>query len=254
VTRPLASLAESVALLQRALAALDRVESALAADPGRPPGTRPVPDGPLELAWESVTVRVGDRTVLDRCSLTARPGAIVAVAGPTGAGKTTLLQLGAGLRGCDGGRVVLGGEPLADLAPEAVRRVVAVVAQDTVLFARSVAENVALGETPDPERVRDALRDAGAGFVDALPAGADTVLAERGRGLSGGERQRIALARALYRGARVLLLDEPTSQVDAARAARFGEVLRALAPGRTIVVAAHDPVVWACADHVVQLA
>jgi ABC-type multidrug transport system fused ATPase/permease subunit len=254
LTRPLASLSESVALLHRARAALERVELALAAGPGAPAGTRPVPDGPLELTWDAVTVRVGDRTVLDACSLTARPGAIVAVAGPTGAGKTTLLQLGAGLRTCDGGRVVLGGEVIGDLEPRALRRVVAVVAQDTVLFARSVAENVALGETPDRVRVEAALRDAGAGFVHDLPRGADTVLAERGRGLSGGERQRIALARALYRGARVLLLDEPTSQVDAPHAARFGEVLRALAPGRTIVVAAHDPVVWACADHVVQLA
>jgi len=253
VARPIANVAESVALLHRAGAALVRVEAAIDAPVDVRPVTLAVPDGPLTLSWQSVTVRVADRVILDGVSLTAEPGAIVAVAGPTGVGKTTLLHTAAGLRPCDRGRVLLGGVPIEDVEIGALRRALAIVPQDTTLLARSVAENVALGEEPDLVRVEHALRSAGAEFVFDLPNSAATVLAERGRGLSGGERQRIGLARALYRGTRVLLLDEPTSQVDEAQAQRFTDVLRALAPGRTIVVAAHDPIVWRCADRLLTL-
>jgi ABC-type multidrug transport system fused ATPase/permease subunit len=253
LARPLANVAESVALLHRSRAALERVEASLATPPPIRIATGAVPDGPLTLAWQAVTVRVADRVILDEVTLTAEPGTIVAVAGRTGAGKTTLLHAAAGLRGCDEGRILIGGVPIDEVPLGALRRALAIVQQDTILFARSVAENVALGEVPDPERVERALREAGAEFVLDLPQGIGTVLAERGRGWSGGERQRIGLARALYRGTRVLLLDEPTSQVDEGQARRFGEVLRALAPGRTIVVAAHDPVLWRAADRLLTL-
>jgi ABC-type multidrug transport system fused ATPase/permease subunit len=130
-----------------------------------------------------------------------------------------------------------------------------VVPQDPLLFARSVPDNLALGREPaDRDQAEAALTAAGAGFVLGWPAGLDTVLAERGVGLSGGERQRLCLARALYRGAPVLLLDEPTAQLDAVTAAAFAETLRGQRADRTIVVATHDPEVWRRADRVLRIA
>jgi ABC-type multidrug transport system fused ATPase/permease subunit len=139
------------------------------------------------------------------------------------------------------GEITLGGMQVS-------RAAIAYVPQEIQLFARTIAENVALGTVPDPQRVAGALRLAGADFADP-----DQVLADRGAGLSGGERQRLCLARALYRDAPVLLLDEPTAQLDPPTAARIAETLRTLRAGRAIVVATHDPEVWTRADRIVEI-
>lgn len=241
--RPLADLAEAWGLAQRASAALERVDRVIA-DHVAHDVPRTVPHGPLRVSWAAVSV-VRGRAIVDDVALEAEPGEILALVGPTGAGKTTLLRLALGAVPPDAGTVTVGGVAPARLPPGRV----AIVPQDAALLARTVAENVALGAEPaDRDRALRALEAAGAGFADP-----DDLLDEGGRGLSGGERQRLCLARALYRDAPVLLLDEPTGQLDADTARGIVATLRELRPGRTIVVATHDPEVWARADRVAVL-
>ncbi|MEQ1506734.1 MAG: ABC transporter ATP-binding protein [Myxococcota bacterium] len=178
-SRPLSGLAEVWSLIQRSLVALDRVERVLGAVPVRASGVG-LPDGPLAIRWDAVTVVRGGRPIVDRVSAAAEPGVLVGVVGATGAGKTTLLRTALGVVRTDAGRVTIGGVDLEALDDRALRAAIAVVPQDGALFARSVADNVALGvEPPVPERVEAALDAAGAGFVRGWPAGIGTVLAVR---------------------------------------------------------------------------
>ena len=243
---------EVFGLMQRSLAALDRVDRVLSAPQPDPPTGR-LPEGPLEVVWDDVSVAFGERRVVDGVTIAVAPGEMVALIGPSGAGKTTLLRLAAGLIAPSGGEVRIGGCAVGGLDRGALGAAVAVVPQDGMLFARSVAENVALGEAAREDRVEAALQRAEADFVARWPQRSARVLSERGAPLSGGERQRIAIARAIYRGARVLLLDEPTANLDRATAARLLGTLRALSRDRVVVVATHDPDLVAAADRAVQI-
>ena len=175
--------------------------------------------------------------------------------GPSGAGKTTLLHLLLRLFDPTSGQVLLDGVDLREFALEDLRARFAYVGQDTFLFYGTVAENLRLAR-PDASRseLKAALAAANAEeFVRALPAGLDTVIGERGLRLSGGERQRIAIARALLKDAPVLLLDEPTSNIDGESEASIQEALRRLARGRTTVVVAHRLSTVVEADRIVVL-
>ena len=182
------------------------------------------------------------RLVLHDLDLQLRAGTTVAVVGPTGAGKTTLLQVIDGLIAPDAGTVA---------AEPGVR---ALVFQEPFLFAESIRENVLLGLEVPERRLRQALELAqAAGFVDELPHGAATVVGERGVTLSGGQRQRIALARALVRRPRILLLDDATSSLDPTTEALILTGLGRELAGITTVVVASRPSTIALADEVVFL-
>lgn len=209
------------------------------------------------LRIENVTVTYPgrDEPALDGVSLTVHPGEILAITGPSGAGKSTLLSALLGFVPPDTGRVLVGWSDLCELDPDAWRGQLAWVPQRPYLFAASVADNIRLGrpEASDDE-VRRAARLAFAeDFVDALPAGFHTTLGEHGSGLSAGQRQRVALARAFLRDAPVLLLDEPTANLDADSEALVIEAVRRLAAGRTVVLVAHRPALVALADRVIHL-
>jgi ATP-binding cassette subfamily C protein CydCD len=189
-------------------------------------------------------------------SLAVDPGEVVAIAGPSGCGKSTLVNVLLGLAPSWTGSVRVGDVSLATLDPDAWRAHVGWVPQRPHLFARSIADNIRLGRPDaDDTAVRAAIDDAGLDEVVArLPAGPETVLGHDGAGLSAGERQRVALARAFVRDAPLLLLDEPTANLDGRTEESVLAAVRRLMVGRTVVIVAHRPSLLAMADRVVHLA
>lgn len=176
-------------------------------------------------------------------------GGLIALVGESGAGKSTLLHAIAGLHAPDGGRILLDGR---DLPPAQRRSGMALLTQRPYLFPGSLRDNLLLGAPQaTPAQVDDVLAATGlAATVAALPQGLDTVLGERGSGLSGGQAQRLALARAVLKDARLLLLDEPTAGLDASQERAFLQALQALRTGRTVLVATHSAQAVAAADAV----
>lgn len=239
------------------LAAADEVFTVLEREPRAPGGDRAPDARGAALSVEGLVVRHPGRTEpsLAATSFEILPGETVAVVGPSGAGKSTLLNVLLGFAEPAGGRVLIGGRDLASLDLDGWRAQVAWVPQRPYLFAGTIAENVRLARPDaDDAAVRAALRDAGAlGFVDALPHGADTPLGEMGAGLSAGQRQRLALARAFLADRPVLLLDEPTANLDGETEAAVVEAVRRLAEGRTVLLVVHRPALLSVADRVVRL-
>ncbi|MFS2294401.1 MAG: thiol reductant ABC exporter subunit CydD [Actinomadura sp.] len=222
-------------------------------------GTRTdVPDlahATLRLDRVTVAYEGRDAPALDGFTLTVHPGETVALTGPSGAGKSTVLAVLLGFVRPEYGRVMADWDDLADLDPDAWRAQIAWVPQRPHLFAGTVAANIRLGR-PDASdaEVRAAAEAAHAReFIEALPQGFDTPLGERGLGLSAGQRQRIALARAFLRDAPLLLLDEPTSNLDAESEAAVVDAVSRLAATRTVLLVAHRPALIALADRTVSL-
>ncbi|WP_460302616.1 ABC transporter ATP-binding protein [Actinocorallia aurea] len=251
---PVRSLGWVLAELPRSVVGWERVRAVLDAE-----GAMPYGEGALDsasaarLEAESLTFGYGDEgTVLSGASLSVEPGRTVAIVGPTGSGKSTLASLLVRLVDPREGAVRIDGADVRDLAAGEVARAAALVPQDTFLFDDTVRGNVDLeGRLPDAD-VWAALRLAQAdGFVAGLPDGLDTRLGERGATLSGGQRQRLALARALVRGPRLLVLDDATSSVDPQVEARILGGLRESAA--SVVVVAYRKATIALADEVVHL-
>ena len=188
-------------------------------------------------------------------SLRIEPGEVVAVCGPSGCGKSTLLSVLLCLTTASAGSVRIGEMDLAELDPELWRAQVSWVPQRPHLFARTIAENVRLSRPDASDRdVRAAIARVGLSqVVERLPQGLATVLGTGGAGLSTGERQRVALARAFLRDAPVLLLDEPTANLDGQTEEAVLAAVRTLMVGRTVIIAAHRPSLLSLADRVISL-
>ena len=180
---------------------------------------------------------------------------MLALVGPSGCGKSTLLSVLLGLLEPEAGSVRIGDVELAELDLEAWRAQLSWVPQRPHLFACSIAQNVRLARSEaSDEEVWAALSAAGlAETVRELPAGLQTVLGDRGAGLSAGERQRLALARAFLRDTPLLLLDEPTANLDGQTERAVVEAVRRLSRGRTVVLVAHRPALIDLADRVLAL-
>ncbi|MFI1952735.1 thiol reductant ABC exporter subunit CydD [Streptomyces xinghaiensis] len=240
------------------LAAAEQVFTVLETPPGSTGGTAPAPDARVSgLRVDGLAVRHPGRAEpsLPRTSLTVRPGETVALTGPSGSGKTTLLHAVLGFADAAEGRLMLGDTDLSTVDLDGWRRQIAWLPQHPFLFAGTVAENVRLARPDaDDAAVREALGDAGAlDFVTALPEGPATVLGEGGAGLSAGQRQRIAIARAFLADRPVLLLDEPTANLDGESESAVVEAVARLTAGRTVLMAVHRPALLAVADRVVEL-
>ncbi|BCJ49129.1 hypothetical protein Asp14428_06040 [Actinoplanes sp. NBRC 14428] len=208
-------------------------------------GTGSAPHGTI--AFEDVVVRYRDADAL-RLDALIQPGEVVALTGPSGCGKSTALHVLLGFVAPSSGRVTVGGVPLSGVDPAAWRQRIAWVPQRPWLFAGTIRENIALGAPGD---VVEAARLAGA---DSFIPDYDLPLGDDGAGLSAGQRQRIALARAFHRDAPIVVLDEPTANLDADTAAGVMAAIRRLASGRTVIMAAHRPELIALADREICLA
>lgn len=241
--------------LAGSLAGWQRVQAIFDADDhttyGR--GLAVVGKAPASVSGTSVQFRYGEEPVLEDLELDISAGTTLAVVGPTGSGKSTLCLLLARLWDPESGAIHLEGRDLRTFAVSELPKEVSYVAQSAFLFDATVRENVTLGEDFSDQDVESSLRLAGARFVASLPNGLGTELGERGTTLSGGERQRIALARALIRKPRLMILDDATSAVDPSVETEILHSLKRAALPSTIVVVAYRPSSIRLADEVVYL-
>jgi subfamily B ATP-binding cassette protein MsbA len=258
---PIKHLSELAGPITRGLAALDkgvnlidgsRPERGGSFDPGRSAGR-------IELRGVTLRYRAAQAPALDRVDLELAAGETVALVGPSGAGKTTLVNLLPRFIEPTSGTVVLDGHALADWDVAALRRQFALVSQDVVLFNDTVAANVSLGASDaaggdDGARIRTALASANLlEFAESLPQGLDTVVGHNASEFSGGQRQRLAIARAIYKDAPILILDEATSALDSESERLVQQALERLMKGRTSLVIAHRLSTIERADRIVVI-
>ncbi len=236
----------------------EQIDAAEAAAERAPATPRPIGHAPRlerEIRLDKVVAGHGDTTVLDDVSLAIPAGSFCAVVGPSGAGKTTLIDVVLGLQPPLGGRVLIDGTPLETLDRDAWRRGVGYVPQRLALLHDTVRRNVTLGEPDlDDAAVERALRAAGAwAFVQALDGGLDHVVGEGGAKLSGGQGQRLAIARALVRAPRLLVLDEATANLDPRVEREILVTLRGLSERVTVLAVSHQTAVREVADAVIEV-
>ena len=241
---PLSEIAHTSGRLQGAIAGARRVRAMLAIQPevADDPGGVDASHIKGEVRYEGVGFAYPDGTrVLTDISFEATPGQMIALVGLTGAGKTTLVSLLPRFYDVTEGRIVVDDRPVDDYSLRSLRERISIVLQDPVLFAGSIADNLRYGRLDASDAdVESAARAAHAhDFIMRLPKQYQTSIAEAGGGLSGGERQRLSVARAVLKNAPILILDEPTSSLDAISEEIVFAALRRLREGRTTIVIAH---------------
>ena len=256
------SLSESWGDLLRGAGAASRLHELMIATPDIVPPANPVvipaePQG-ARLTFADVHFHYPtrpDHAALNGITLDIAPGETVAVVGPSGAGKSTLIQLALRFYDPASGTISLNGVPLPQADPAQLRAMMAMVPQDSVIFAASARDNLRYGRwDASDEQIWDAARAANAErFIRALPQGLDSFMGEGGARLSGGQRQRLSIARALLRDAPILLLDEATSALDAESERLVQDALARLMQGRTTIVIAHRLATVRAADRIIVL-
>ena len=256
--RPLRRTSKSVQRSAKALAAAERIVEILETEPELrdAPDAQPAPALRGEVTFDRLSFGYQPgREVLHEISFTAPAGARVAIVGRTGSGKSTLLSLVPRLFDPTFGRVLIDGHDVREFTLESLRAQISLVQQEPILFGLSIGENIRYG-APDAtdEEVYAAAHAAGMDeFVELLPDGYDTVLAERGSSLSGGQRQRVTIARALVRSSPILVLDEPTSGLDAGTEQAILEALRNLMRETTTLLVTHNMDLVREADEIIVL-
>ncbi len=243
--------------LHRGLAAAETVFGVLDETEELDDGTQEIGRAKGALKLDDVSFDYGgnNRPALDHVSLDIAPGQTVALVGSSGSGKTTLANLLPRFYEATSGGITLDGVPVNQFRIHDLRRQFAMVSQDVILFNDTVAANIAYGDAaPDLERIRAAATAAFAlDFIEAMPEGFNTMLGENGVRLSGGQRQRLAIARAIYKDAPVLILDEATSALDTESERKVQAALENLMQDRTTIVIAHRLSTIENADRIVVM-
>jgi subfamily B ATP-binding cassette protein MsbA len=237
----------------QAFGASGRIFEILSLDTEKETGSKPLPRFSQRIEFEDV--RFGYEpgvTVLDGISFSVAQGEVVAVVGSSGAGKSTLVNLLPRFYDVSDGRVLIDGHDVRELRLESLRKQIAIVTQDVILFNDTIRANIAYG---DPAAGDEAIKGASkAALVDDFVTDYDARIGERGLRLSGGERQRISIARALLKNAPILILDEATSSLDAESEDLVQRALQNLMQGRTTIVIAHRLSTVRRADRIIVLA
>ena len=263
LTWPMMALGWVTNLIQRGRASLERVDAILATTPDirTAPDAEPLKTPRGEVVFEAVGFSYPGRPdakpapALDGIDLSIAAGSVLGIVGPPGSGKTTLLSLIPRLYDATTGRVQLDGREVRRLRIEDLRTAVAFMPQEPFLFAGTIRDNMAFGDPSVSEKRLEEAAD-GAALLDTVrsfPHGFDTVVGERGVMLSGGQKQRVALARCLLADAPVVILDDPSSQVDFETGAAITRTLRRLAGRKTILIASHRLSALAFSDRIVVL-
>jgi len=223
----------------------------------RIPGAPMLPrlSGSIELAGVEYTYPNANSPALRGIDLTIQAGQTVAIVGPNGCGKTTLVSLLPRLIEPSGGKILFDGQDIATHSLRSLRRQIALVSQDTIIFNATIGENISYGlRRPKPQQILDAAKKAYVDeFVRELPDGYDTMVGQRGATLSGGQRQRIAIARAILRDPAVLIFDEALSQIDPDSEQRISQAMGEFITGRTAVMIAHRFQTILAADAIVVM-
>ena len=242
---PINELANLASELQSAMAAAERVLKVLDEE-AEPEDARDAVDLPSHIRGEVVMKHVNfgynpDRTILHDLNLRAEPGKLVAIVGPTGAGKTTIINLLMRFYDINSGRITIDGLDISKIKRKSLRKAYAMVLQDTWVFEGTIFDNIAYGkEDATREEVEAAAKAARIhSYISRLPQGYDTVLSEDGTNLSKGQKQLLTIARAMLLDARMLILDEATSNVDTRTEVHIREAMRELMKNKTCFVIAH---------------
>ncbi len=254
---PMIALGWVINLMQRGTASLERINHIFEERPAiaAPEGASRLTDLGGAVEFRGVSVDFGTALALDRIDLAIPAGATVAVVGHTGSGKSTLVSLIPRLMDPTAGAVLLDGQDLRALDPAGVRRHIGFVPQETFLFSATIAENIAFGvEGATPEQIRRAAELAGLSTdIEGFPEGYQTMVGERGITLSGGQKQRTAIARAILRDPRILILDDALSSVDTLTEERILNHLAGVMRGRTVILISHRVSTVRQADWIVVL-
>ncbi len=254
---PMIALGWVVNLMQRGTASLDRLNQILRETPtiAAPPDPVPVSHARGEIEYRGVTVNYGSGDALRKIDLHILSGTTVAVVGHTGSGKSTLVNLVPRLFDPTEGTVAIDGIDLRRADPAEIRRLIGFVPQETFLFSATLAENIAFGvESATEEEIRRAAEIAGlSGDIETFPLGYQTIVGERGITLSGGQKQRTAIARAILRNPRILILDDALSSVDTLTEERILSHLASVMRGRTVILISHRVSTVRSADRIVVL-